>query len=1191
MTILMKGAHSPKQTHENIVLEAGTAQRLASNPDLSVWVNASAGSGKTKVLTDRILRLLLPHGPDMKGTPPERILALTYTKAGASEMIARLHRDLSVWASMDERDLSAHLDKNLFGRTPTQDELEAARQLFARVLDTPGGLKVMTIHSFCQSVLARFPLEAGISPNAIAMEEDEAKQLLDLAKKQVFKNIDPKGIGPINESVRLLGDAYPSPTELEKFLNECLSHRDVFEQQLKQYFGVDGIFTALCSSLNIAPHETDEAVVSAFCEKPARFECATALISVLQTNKKYHETINGLQIFKDTNINKRAALYDHYKNCFLTKDLTPRKAIKKSLEAYDSMHNTDISRLYDLEVQQLCALESKRVIIRQIHATRAFFHLVSSVLEHYEVLKHQQGRLDFDDMIIKTLNLLRGQNDVLKHYISDKASSQAWVLYKLDGGIDHLLIDEAQDTSPLQWEILKTIGEEFFAGLSANQNERTVFVVGDEKQSIFSFQGAQPDKFEDMRFWFQQKLKAVQKELQKVDLTVSFRSTIPILSLVDHVFYDRDNLGTSYLNHTAFRAEQAGHVELWPFIQTDKDRTEEIGDLLKKHSVPLKNTEESSYLMAKKIGDMIKNWIDQKEILEGYGRPIEPQDILILVRTRKTFARQMIRTLKRNGIPVSGADRMVLGDQIVIEDLCAAARFARLPDDDLTLACLLKSPWIGINEETLFDLCNKRTDSLWNQVQKNGDNIIVKWLEKLIEYGASETIYDFFSFLIYHPCPQNKTSGLAAIKTRLGDDALDPLDEFLSLSLAFSKKEPGSGLERFLQHLEQEDITIKRQLEEAKGAVRLMTIHGSKGLQAPIVFLPDTVFPMGGLRGDRIFWPTKDGQKEIPPLILPNKDDMPEILEPLVHEKNRLRQEEYNRLLYVAMTRAEERLYVGGFANRALSDTQRELSWYTLVENGFRRLSENKQIKIISTENGPHYQWTVVRTADADKKPAAASETPQTHVLCPDYIDEPLSKELGTYEILNPSVQDLSDLDKTKDPIVETTLHRLKRGTALHKLFQFLPDLPEDGRERAAKLFLDKTLRHTEADGEISQLIQNVLAILGHPSFTHIFGKGSIAEVPITGLIDEKTMISGQIDRILITDNEIFILDYKTNRSPPDNETEIPNAYRKQMAAYVRALKIAYPDKHVRAAILWTQGPKLMELTNLSSAQRSPASS
>jgi ATP-dependent helicase/nuclease subunit A len=1180
MNPLSQPVPSFSQSQTDSLQAANTAQRAASDPNVSVWVNASAGSGKTKVLTDRMLRLLLPHGSEINGTPPERILALTYTKAGASEMIARLHRDLSLWAAMDEKELGAHLEKNLLGRTPTSDEVKAARQLFARVLDTPGGLKIMTIHSFCQSVLARFPIEAGISPNSTAMEEDEAKQILERARKEVIKTITPDGIDPLSESVRLLGDVYPSPTEHEKFLKECLANRGVFEQQLKRHFGVDGLYTALCASLHIRPNETEEDITIRFCTNPLRLEIIDALVPVLKTNKKYNDTIETLNSFKNAPIEDRAKLYDNYKYCFLTKKHTPLKAIVTSISTYEGMADGRLGSLFDSEVQRLLELESQFVLIRQARATRALFHLVASILERYEILKHRLGRLDYDDMIIKTLNLLRGQTEILKHCTHQKVSPQSWVLYKLDGGIDHLLIDEAQDTSPLQWEILKTIGEEFFSGQSAKETERTVFVVGDEKQSIYSFQGAQPEKFEEMRFWFEQKLSAIQKTLQKIDLTISFRSTGPILALVDEAFSDRNNLGTAFLNHTVNRIGQGGHVELWPLIHTESDTKDDKVYFLDKHHGPIKKDYDPSYLMAKKIGDMIKSWIDHKEILQGYDRPIEPQDILILVRTRKTFARQMIRVLKQNGIAVSGSDLMVLLDQMVAQDLCIAARFALLPEDDLTLACLLKSPWVGITEEALFDLCHARTESLWKHIQKNGDGIF-DWLNSLLKLAKEGTPHDFFNFLIYKPCPSNNQSGLEAIKTRLGDDALDPLDEFLSLSLQFSKNESGQGLEGFLDFIEREAITIKRQLENAKDSVRVMTVHGSKGLQAPIVFLPDTVFPPHGLRGNRILWPREDSQREIPPLIMPSKDDMPESLQTMVDERVALRLEEYNRLLYVAMTRAEERLYVGGFSNKVLSDKQDESSWYSLIEAGFKRLSEHAAVEITPTDTRHHYVWTQNRTVPADKKPDRLDDSNPQEITYPDYLHAPIRQEYTPYTILKPSSQDRLETESIQKQSTKDINIGFNRGIVLHRLLQFLPNLSQDEWEKATRAYLEKTLGQDINPAEVQILTKEVLAILHNPIFARIFGEGSLAEVPITGMIDEKTMISGQIDRLFIAENEIFILDYKTNRNPPETPRDIPASYKQQMAAYCRALRIAYPDKVIRSALLWTQKPCLIELSDL----------
>ncbi len=1172
----------PLNAKTDILSDATSKQRIASNPSISAWVGASAGSGKTKVLTDRLLRLLLPREDARAGTPPEKILALTFTKAGANEMTLRLSSRLSRWAVMDEGELVKDMEA-LLSRPPKAQEIVAARQLFARVMDTAGGLKIMTIHSFCQSVLGRFPLEAGLTPNFKALEEDEANLLLDDARKTVFSYAGKNSNTPVGNALRTLG-AMMNEETFAGLLKQLSSERRQMEDLLKRFFGVEGLHTNICTHLGISAGLSSEQVLAEFCRMEdhtvTAFRYALAIMAS-SDKKKDLEKIEPIQSFLDAPFSERPALYNAYKDAFLKTDGQP---YKDHITKFVITRMPEASALFSDEANRILLHEDVQKSVLCAAATRDLFLIGEKILEEYQSLKNSRGALDFNDLILKALSLLQG------HTVqNNKQSVPAWVMFKLDGGIDHILVDEAQDTNPEQWDIIRLLSDEFFNGLGAQEEtERTLFVVGDEKQSIFSFQRAAPEKFGDMRKYFEQKTKESGQQLQEVDINTSFRSVKSVLDSVDAVFAEpgaAKGLGEKYLNHIVKRKGQAGLVEIWPLFKSssqDESTEDTAVPSAKGWVIPdeIVESQSGASQMANKIGDMIKSWITNQEILEAYARPIQPGDIMILVRARGAFVAQMVSALKIRSIPVSGVDRMVLGEQIVVQDLCAAARFALLPDDDLNLACLLKSPLVGMSEEALYDVSSKRSGSLWERLKKKGDVIVTEWLKSLIARAGSEHPYEFFSRLVQGACPADTHSGMRAIRTRLGDEAIDPLDEFLNTALAYDASNT-AALQGFLKAQEQDRKEIKRELEEGSGAVRIMTVHGAKGLQAPVVFLPDTVRTASSAKVDNILWPYKTNENV--PLYVPSKNTAPDAAlnaRKILEEKA---EEEYRRLLYVAMTRAEERLYIGGYVNKkGPSEESKTAYWYEDIRMALEiHPDTTRQPSSVQGSDGPPLDILCLsskRTAPPDKvKVDAGTATSVSFIEKPHWLNKRAPSEPYPSKPLVPS-RPSGEEPAATSPLVAADTYRFRRGTVTHRLLQTLPDLPEESRRIAAQRFLAR------ANLSLPPVLQKdiadeVLALLSDPSFGDIFGPHSVAEIPITGLLDDGRLISGQIDRMVVRDNDILIVDYKTNRPPPHNVEDVPAIYRAQMKAYADTLQVIYPAKIIRCALLWTDGARLMEIS------------
>jgi len=1131
-------------------LDPNVLQRRASNPNSSVWVSASAGTGKTKVLTDRVLRLLLPQENGTPGCAPHKILGLTFTKAAASEMALRINETLAEWAITDEQTLADKLQK-LLGRTPNTHELNASRKLFADVIDTPGRLKIMTIHAFCQSILSRFPLESKLTPGFEVAEDRAAFDFLKQAKARTFKTAIKDNASPLNAALNNLSQSI-NEDQLSQLIASIASERGQLEAILKNNFGIDGLYTKLCETMDILPNQSPQDILQIACndeyfERDAIKCCADAMADNTKTDAKNAALIYE---FLACDAEQRLTEFHSYKSAFLKKDGDIRaKTIGKKL----TDANPHFADIMQTEAERLQATVSAMHASEIASLTRDLLLIGTETLKNYESLKTQHNMLDYEDLIFKTRELMQTRG--------------AWVHYKLDQGIDHILIDEAQDTNPEQWSIIEALCTEFFAQHSAQENNRTIFTVGDEKQSIYSFQRASPEEFDRMRNHFAAKITTAKQNWAKVDLNISFRSTKSVLAAVDAVFASpetRKGLGIGEINHEAFRRGQAGLVELWPLFEND-DKIEDSRTW--DPPITIEDHKNGSTKCAEDIADQIASWIENKTILESYNRPIEPRDIMVLVRTRNAFVGQLMRALKSRKIPVGGLDRMILNDQLAVQDMLAAADFALLPSDDLTLACLLKSPLISMDEDTLFILAHNRDNTLWNALRGGSEhNEIITYLNSLIAKSKNLTPYAFLADILQSPCPAEPTSGLKGFQKRLGIDAWDSLDELLNAAINFEHKHTQS-LQEFIHWQRSAAADIKRQNDDQTNQIRIMTIHGSKGLQAPIVFLPDTISTpslSATQAGNRLLWPTQTGENL--PIWAPRKDMESDYFTSAKDNVLERLNEEYRRLLYVAMTRAEDRLYITGYkGKRDIADN----CWYSLCSQGLKTHPESQEI-----ENG-NLRLQNPQTKDADHKPKPQEDSAPSSPT-PEWMSKPAPTEPQPPAPLIPSRPSEAE-PNALSPLKADDNYRFRRGNVTHTLLQFLPTLPMERREQSMEDYL--AVHATDLPESVrTNITQEILNILDDSQFAPLFAENSRAEVPITGLLPDGRLISGQIDRLLITDTQILIIDFKTNRPPPTDPKDVPQIYYNQLKSYADVLKEIYPSRNIHCALLWTDGPNLMPI-------------
>ena len=1133
------------------VITANGEQRTAADPTASVWVSANAGSGKTHVLTDRVTRLLLD------GTEPGRILCLTFTKAAAAEMASRLFDRLGKWALLSDEDLDAALI-GLEGAAPTLEKRLFARRLFARALETPGGLKIQTIHAFCERLLGRFPLEAGVAPHFEILDERSAAELMGEARDHIL-NESTEQEAELAAALDLVVSLIDEQS-FDDLIWEITNHRARFADLLQHYGDVDTVAAEIWQTLGCSQGQTADGLVEDAC-RAAPFPMLREAAAVLAQGSKTDQTrASALSGFLESDAPVGA--FDLYTEIFLTQKQEPRKSLmtKKLAEAHSALNEA-----LGEEQKRIVALTGQLKSLHVAEASQAVLILADALLDRFATLKARHSVLDYEDLIAKSRALLQ-QTDMA-----------AWVLYKLDGGLDHILVDEAQDTSPDQWQIIQKLTEEFFSGAGATSGEkpRTLFAVGDEKQSIYSFQGAAPDQFDAMRRYFGERISQAGLRFSPVPLLLSFRSTRDVLQSVDKIFAEppaRQGLSATdeQVAHEPFRQNAAGLVEIWEPEAPDEEAAHDPWD------APLDYVSAASppAKLATRIAETIGRWLKNGETIAATGRQITPGDIVILVRRRTAFAEEMIRALKLRDIPVAGTDRMVLTDQLAVMDLMALGRFCLLPEDDLNLAAVLKSPLIGLDEDALFDLAYGRTGALWSALERRRPEradftAAYDFLFGLRSLADHKPPYEFYAELL------GAKGGRRNLIARLGVDANDPIDEFLSLCLEFERSHPPS-LQAFLHWVEEGQTIIKRDMDHGRNEVRVMTVHGAKGLEADIVFLPDTCTVPGGRHDPKLI--LTDHPK--PFLLWPVRKIFDD--DQTARARERLRKEridEYHRLLYVALTRAKDRLYVCGYQTKQGRDKD---CWYDLITNAL--LPEAH----VTQEEGR----TLWRIESPQQKPPRAqpTKTQAARAPLPDWAGTPAPAEPVAQRPLSPSR--LTD-QQTQETPIDIALSPLagegrdpyKRGRLIHRLLQTLPDMkPHDRPDAAARFLAAPSFELREADQK--EIAEAVSGVMSEPAFAPLFGPGSRAEVALTGPLPGQPgsgapLVSGQIDRLLIAADHIFIIDYKTNRPAPGSLDKIPAAYVTQMAAYRAILSQIYPDRPVKAALLWTDGPALMVLPNL----------
>jgi ATP-dependent helicase/nuclease subunit A len=1150
--------------------DPGIPQRRAADPGASVWVSASAGTGKTKVLTDRVLALLLRH------VMPERILCLTYTRAAAAEMAVRVQTALGAWAVMDADQLGREITA-LTNAVPDDTTRQWARGLFARVLDCPGGLKIQTIHGFCESLLRRFPIEAGLAPHFQVLEETEARDLLIDARDEVLARAT--GIGPdggddaLAHAVEGIAGRL-SAEDFDKLMAHLAGERGRIARLIAAKGGLHGAIKALTELLGVELAETEADIIEAACADGAfdRAGLTAAAVAMAEGSKTDVHKASEISAWIAGEGDARVTGYENYRSVFHKK--TDGAIFERLITAGLLKKATDPDHLLSVirsEAERLLDIEARRRAVRTARASIAALTIGAALIDAYAARKSARARLDYDDLILHTRALL-----------STRSSTQ-WVLYKLDGGIEHVLVDEAQDTSPDQWDVIRRLTGEFFAGFGAREDRRdepgavqplparTVFAVGDAKQSIYSFQRADPRGFSDMRDHYRTAVEGAGAEFRDVELHHSFRSTAPVLGVVDQVFAAspaRDGLAdtAAIISHITRREGQAGQVELWPALGP--------GD-----AVPVQPWQPDpepdtggggDSRLARMMAEKIKSWIGTMD-LPSRGRKLQAGDVLVLVRTRTRLVDGLVRALKRLDVGVAGVDRMKLAGELAVQDLLALGRFLLLPDDDYTLACVLKGPYAGLGDGDLLALAPGRSGSLWAVLNaRAGENpkwlAARDWLVGLLSRTDFARPFELFAAVL------DEGDGRARLIARLGDEAEDPVNEFLELALAFERSQTPS-LQGFLRWFESGQSDIKRDLEQAsRDEVRIMTVHGAKGLQAPVVILPDTMSSPRPVEGP--YWADAGEGAEMP-LWTPLTRDLASPAAALRAAAAAAQVEEYHRLLYVALTRAEDALFVAGWRGRNKPPAD---CWYDLVKRGLEAIAETERFTFTDAVTGiADEALRYTRAQDPDVMPDRVDDKDNPHTDKPaleGWERLPAPQETADRRSLAPSL--MEDEPAVLSPLGQDTAQHFLKGRLVHGLMQLLPDIAPAARTAAAQRFLARPGLGLDEEARVA-IADETLALLVEPAFAALFGPDSLAEVPITGIVDG-AVVSGQIDRLVVRAGKVLVVDYKTARPVPEDTARVPAAYLRQMALYRAVLKGIFPGHAIVCALLYTSAPKLIAL-------------
>ena len=1113
------------------VNSATRAQITASDARFSSWLTANAGSGKTKVLIDRVARLLLD------GVQPEQILCLTYTKSAAAEMKNRLFDRLGKWAMLADQELNFSLLEMGIQTQLGIEELKKARTLFARAIEAPGGLKIQTIHAFCSSLLRKFPLEAGISPQFGELTERGQRDLY-------LKVLEILSADEATEESFEHFSKIANVSNWEETVSKIVSKRNIFAKNKSR--------AEIYEAFSLSSEVSIEDDISSHFQNGTMSFLKKISCCLQQSNSKVDQKISKelskISSIDLTSLQLLEKIFLYSKNS--KAPFTAKLGKFSTKEMRNGLLADYIDEIDDFMVR-LETFRNRRLSYLAAETSFSIHKFASAFLQVYTEQKNFKGLLDFDDLINIAVNLLT------------TSAVADWVLYRLDGGIDHILVDEAQDTSPSQWKVIETLAQELTSGQGIKENRsRTVFVVGDQKQSIYSFQGADPGQFDRVRDRFSAKLEGAEKTLQVASLDYSFRSSQTILALVDKIYEDAraEDFGWGR-KHLAFKSELPGRIDLWPIIP------KKVNPNLSKWEEPIELISDADHFvsLARLIAQEIKRMIDQDVQVpeqktinkQPTFRSVRAGDFLILVQRRSEIFHEIIRACKDANLPIAGADRLRLAGELAIKDICNFLSFIDNADDDFSLAAILKSPFFGWNEKSLFELAHSREEmTLWQALR----NDPIKFAHELEVFEDLRSVADLVRpyelierILILH-------NGRSLLIGRLGKEAEEGIDTLLTQAMDYESSEIPS-LTGFLAWISDENIEVKRQFDSSVNQIRVMTVHGAKGLEAPIVILPET-HDFKNEISDEILFTDELAFKKF------SSTERSDKTTEVYNSQKQKNSAERDRLLYVALTRAEVWLIVAAAGN--VSDDGK--SWYKKVEKGLINLDAKSEP--FSHGHGLRYQhgkWLVGKRSEKHRKKASKIQLPQI-------FKENLGTPVKFEKFINPSNLMGSKSIQRIDKVTEGDGAKLF-GTIVHLLLEKLPKSNSNDWQNIVPNLLKWAEIYVPEETQ-TRAYKQAENILKNPSFEFIFAPDVLAEVQFSTIVESVggIPIVGVIDRLVLSQDSALIIDFKTNQEVPSSIDEVPLGILKQMGAYAASMQKVFPKKNIELGIIWTHSAELMKI-------------
>ncbi len=1103
--------------------------------DLSItssWISANAGSGKTYNLVSRVIKLLI------LGTSPEKILCITFTNSAADEMRIRLFDRLGEWVMMPEAELLLQIERLLNVKFTDQKKkryfLVKARQLFAEVLESLSSLRISTIHSFCETVLRHFSLETGVPFDFKIIDEVEQREILEEILSD-FSRKRNNNFLKLNALIKPHSENVLTDLALDIINNKNRITNDDFDQ----YFTNVDITFGKVSHLQDSSQKLRDNISSKLL-----YSLMDALFSGGKESQNYGKIIRGCLNGKENEF------FRSLERVFLTKEKQlrdprrfPEKKIKRKFP--------DLVKHFQIIGEHILLIREEAQIHDLLIKTKEIKKFGGILTHEYEKKKFDSNGLDYNDLLEKAYGLI------------SKDGMLSWVKFKIDGKIGHVLVDESQDLSPIQWDIINEITGEFFHDQSIANSSKSIFIVGDDKQSIYSFQGASPQTFNKIKSFYSTKLKEVGSTLELYELNQSYRSSSVILNFVNEVFCDPTILGVKQFPNHQVKKKLPGRVEIWNNLEKQK-KPEEFqfwweGFFNEKK---LENQESFAKKVAKEVSFIIDTRCVPKEHLDKLVyRRVEPRDILILFRSRSPLFYSLILELKRLDLPVMGADRFRLSDDIAVKDLISILKFLDNPLDDLSLAEALKSPIFNIDENTLFQLAYNRPHSLWENLLKiMPDHNATKTIQNLLKLVDYLTVYQLIELIFV------EYQGVEKFANRLGEEVYEVLEEFLSHTLEYEKSCIAS-LSSFIDWFSRNDLEIKRQTIRESNYIKVMTVHMAKGQESPIVILPDSMRHSLNILGSKIIR-TRNSF-----FYKQDKIERPKVISEIEKERKEEEKLEENRLLYVALTRSKYWLIICG-EGRVPSD-----SWYHRCMLAYKKMSGNEAKKI--KENFLDKMILEANWCEEYKKPLEKkSDNHHEYLVDTTYdlgkITNSKNKRLSPSNIGENLFEDQDETSTGEH--IDCSKNYLEEGILIHNFLEKLGKFEIAEREVIALNIANINFPELTL-GQVKLALEESNGVMQLKDSKRFFDGTAKFEIPVIGNVEGFGKISGKVDCLRVSGEKVEIIDFKTDRNPPKLEIEVKMSYILQIGLYTELIQKIYPSYLVCSYLLWTKNKCLMPIS------------